>query len=93
MTDFVVIKKTIQFHTCSTCEGTGVKSRTFRKMNFVEDCPECEKGMKPFTVSEEVSLVDALKELNLLLEKQMLQFMEIESKEGIVPVKKINQSI
>jgi len=62
--EFIVIKKTYTFATCSSCEGTGTKSRTFRKMTFIEDCPDCDgEGRKRFSKTEEFPLKKALKEL------------------------------
>ena len=64
--EFVILKKSYTFATCASCDGSGVKKRTFRKMTFVEDCIECEgEGRKRFSVNEEFSLTEALKELNL----------------------------
>lgn len=62
--EFVVIKKTFTFAPCSVCDGTGTKSRTFRKMTFVEDCSTCNgEGHIRFVNSIEVPLKEALKEL------------------------------
>lgn len=64
--EFVILKKSYTFATCAKCNGTGIKKRTFRKMCFVEDCSDClGKGRKRFSVNEEFSLMEALKELKL----------------------------
>lgn len=66
--EFVVVKKSYTFATCASCEGTGVKKRTFRKMNFVEDCPECHGvGRQRFSINEEFPLSEALKELQSII--------------------------
>ena len=63
--EFVVIKKTYTFSTCSSCDGVGTKNRIFRKMVFVEDCPDCfGEARKRFSNTEEYPLIEALKELN-----------------------------
>lgn len=65
--DFVVVKKSFTYAECAKCEGTGTRKRTFRKMNFVEDCPDCKgEGRKRFAVTEEFPLSEALKELQSL---------------------------
>lgn len=65
--EFVVLKKTFTFATCASCDGTGVRKRTFRKMTFVEDCPACHgEGRKRFCHTSEVSLKEAL----LVLEEE-----------------------
>ena len=62
--EFIVTKKTYTFGTCASCDGTGVRKRTFRKMTFVEDCPICEgEGRKRFSRTEEYPLVKALEEI------------------------------
>lgn len=62
--EFIVVKKTYTFTTCTSCEGEGIKRRTFRKMTFVEDCPACNgEGRKRFSKTEEFPLLEALKEL------------------------------
>ena len=62
--EFVIIRKSYTFATCPACDGRGVKTRTFRKMTFVEDCPECfGEGRKRFVKTEEFPLLEALKEL------------------------------
>lgn len=67
--EFIVIKKTYTFAECSSCEGSGTKKRTFRKMVFVEDCPDCNgEGRKRFEKKEEFPLSEALK----IIEKEKL---------------------
>lgn len=62
--EFVVLKKTFTFAPCGSCDGTGKRTRTFRKTTFVEDCPDCHgEGRKRFVSSSEVPLKEALKEL------------------------------
>lgn len=66
--EFVVVKKSYTYQRCAACEGEGKRTREFRKMRFVEDCPVCRGlGRKRFTISEEVPLLDAIKELNINL--------------------------
>lgn len=65
--EFVVLKKSFTFATCKSCDGTGRKTRTFRKMTFVEDCPTCKgEGRQRFTTTEEFPLLEALKELSII---------------------------
>ena len=89
--EFVVIKKTFTFATCTSCDGTGNKSRSFRKMTFVEDCPDCHgEGRRHFSASCEVPLREALKELQLEEVKPVVvNFNELSTKN----IKKKNQSI
>lgn len=62
--EFVVVKKSFTYAICASCEGTGVKKRTFRKMTFVENCPGCKgEGRMKFVKTEEFPLSEALKEL------------------------------
>lgn len=62
--EFVVVKRSYTFATCPSCGGTGTKSRTFRKMTFVEDCSVCDgDGRKRYSRTEEFPLTEALKEL------------------------------
>lgn len=62
--EFIVVKKTYSYKTCSACLGTGKKIRTFRKMTFVENCPSCNgEGRKRFEQTEEYPLKDAIREL------------------------------
>jgi DnaJ-class molecular chaperone len=62
--EFVVVKKVFTYATCAVCDGTGTKTRVFRKMKFVEDCPACNgEGRTRFVNSFEVPLKEALKEL------------------------------
>lgn len=62
--EFVILKKSYTFATCPSCGGFGKKSRTFRKMTYVEDCSECfGEGLKRFSKEEEFPLKEALKEL------------------------------
>lgn len=63
--EFVVLKKSYVFATCKSCEGEGIKKRTFRGMRFVEDCPSCKgEGRERHTTTEEFPLSEALKEIN-----------------------------
>lgn len=63
--EFIIIKKTYTYGTCSACNGLGIKKRTFRKMTFVEDCSECNgEGRIRFEHKEEYPLVKALEEIN-----------------------------
>ena len=62
--EFVVLKHSYTFVACSSCDGSGKKTRTFRKMTFIEDCPVCKgQGRKRLTTTEEVPLAEALKEI------------------------------
>lgn len=62
--EFIITKKTYTFAECSSCEGTGTKKRTFRKMTFVEDCPVCHgEGRIRFSKTEEYPLIKALEEI------------------------------
>lgn len=61
--EFVVLKKSFTFQVCKTCDGSGKHFRTFRKMNFVEDCSVCHgEGRQRFTTTEEVPFIEALHE-------------------------------
>lgn len=63
--DFTVFKNTYTFKTCSDCNGKGTKKRSFRKMEFVYNCHTCKgSGKEKVKSTEEVSLAEALKEIN-----------------------------
>jgi excinuclease UvrABC ATPase subunit len=65
--EYMVIKHTFTLVECSKCKGTGTTNRNFRKMNFVQDCPNCEgTGKEKLVHSIRVPLIKALEELNLL---------------------------
>ena len=65
--EFMVIKHTYTFVKCSVCEGKAKTNRSFRKMNFVQDCPNCKgTGKEKLVHSIRVPLIKALEELNLL---------------------------
>lgn len=64
---FLVKKETVQFRQCSFCSGSGRKKRQFQGRKFDEPCPTCKgTGKEKFIHSTEVSLIEALKELNLI---------------------------
>lgn len=63
--EFIVLRHVYTFRTCSVCAGAKIRTRTFRKMNFVENCPSClGTGQQRLTTKEEVSLAEALEEIN-----------------------------
>lgn len=63
--DYIVLKRTTHRFVCSDCDGSGVNKRPHRKMTFVYDCPKCEgKGYLNNYISEEISLKEALAEIN-----------------------------
>lgn len=65
--EFVILKHSYTYGTCSKCEGSGKKTRSFRKMTFVEDCPVCSgEGRQRFKTTEEVPLAEALKDYGLI---------------------------
>lgn len=62
--DFVVIKKSFYYAQCSACNGTGQYERAFRSMHYVSNCTACYgTGRIKHSISEEVSLVDALRNI------------------------------
>jgi len=64
--EFIILKRNYTFQLCTYCDGSGKHFRTFRKMNFVEDCPKCSgQGRIRLTTSEEVPLSEALKEISI----------------------------
>lgn len=75
--EFVIIKKTFTYGTCSSCNGEGVKRRKFRSMVFVEDCPDCNgEGRIRFSRKEEYPLIKALEELQA--SKNLPVYVQIE---------------
>lgn len=65
--EFIVIKRSVIYRPCKICNGNGTRQRTFRKMNFVEDCSNCKgSGQAPNYITEEVPLIEALKELSII---------------------------
>lgn len=64
---FLVKKETFTFRLCSSCSGTCKKKRQFRGETFEDPCPTCKgTGKEKFTHQTEVSLMEALKSLNLI---------------------------
>jgi len=65
--EYNVKKKTTAFVQCSDCSGTGKKSRTFQGAKFVDNCFRCKgTGREAITHETDVTLLQALKELNLI---------------------------
>lgn len=66
-TEFLLTQITFSFTWCQSCNGSGIKSRTFRGQKFVNDCSVCKgTGRQKLTNRTEVPLLQALKELNLI---------------------------
>lgn len=64
---FVVTKRIFKYRWCSSCNGVGSKSRTFRGSKYVVPCVTCKgTGREKYTHETEVSLIEALKELKLI---------------------------
>lgn len=64
---FLVKKETYSYTYCSSCNGSGKKSRKFKENTFVQNCTTCGgNGRQKLTHQTEVSLMQALKELNLI---------------------------
>lgn len=66
-TEFIIVKNKYRFRTCNACEGSGRKKHSFRSMVFAKDCPVClGEGRIKMTTTEEVPLVEALRELSII---------------------------
>lgn len=65
--EFIVVKKSYTYVPCHECDQTGKIIRRFRQMEFVKDCSTCKgEGRLKHSVSEEVPLIEALKELSII---------------------------
>lgn len=64
---FLVKKETYTFILCSTCQGTNTTTRRFQGHVFTDPCRTCKgTGREKLIHGTEVSLIEALKELNLI---------------------------
>ena len=64
---FLVKKETYKFIICSSCQGTNTTTRKFQGHVFTDTCRTCKgTGREKLTYGTEVSLLEALKELNLI---------------------------
>ena len=65
--NFIVKKETYTFRVCSSCLGKSKTKRKFQGHTFEEPCRKCKgTGREKLTHQTEVSLMEALKELNLI---------------------------
>ena len=63
--ELVVLKHSYTYDECYNCDSTGKIERKYRKMIWIHDCPICHgEGRQRFTITEEVPLAEALKEIN-----------------------------